>query len=53
MCDNLCTDPEHERRGAASKLMKWPFERADQEGVACYLDTDPAVSLSFPLSTVC
>ena len=25
--------------------MKWPFEQADAEGVAVYLDTDPKVSL--------
>ncbi|KAH8599060.1 hypothetical protein B0O99DRAFT_34298 [Bisporella sp. PMI_857] len=48
LCDNLATDPKHRRRGAASKLMRWPFEQADREGLACYLDTDPhgpAISL--------
>lgn len=43
VCANLATDPDFRRMGAATKLMKWPFEAADREGVICYLDTDPEV----------
>ncbi|PWY83575.1 hypothetical protein BO70DRAFT_403857 [Aspergillus heteromorphus CBS 117.55] len=47
-CGNLATDPKYQRHGAASKLIRTPFEEADREGVACYLDTDlhgPAIEL--------
>ena len=35
----LGTHPNHERRGAASKLICWAFERADTEGLPCYVDS--------------
>lgn len=45
LCDNLATHPEYRRLGAAKILMSWVFDKADQEGVACYLDTDPKVRI--------
>ncbi len=38
MLELLCTHPAHERKGAASKLVKWAFDRADREGAPCYVD---------------
>ena len=35
----LGTHPNHERRGAASKLIRWAFERADAEGLPCFVDS--------------
>jgi len=32
------TDPSYERRGAASRLVKWGIERCEQEGVPAYLE---------------
>lgn len=37
--NQLVTLPEYQRRGAGSMLLTWPFERADKEGMVCYLDT--------------
>ena len=37
---NLGTLPAYRRQGAASALIRWPFEKADEEGVVVYLDTD-------------
>lgn len=36
---NLGTSSAWQRKGAASTLVRWPFEAADQEGVLVYLDT--------------
>ncbi|RAK98090.1 GNAT family N-acetyltransferase [Aspergillus ibericus CBS 121593] len=47
-CGNLATDPKYQRMGAASKLIRCPFEEADRDSVACYLDTDlhgPAIKM--------
>ncbi|PYH94045.1 hypothetical protein BO71DRAFT_399210 [Aspergillus ellipticus CBS 707.79] len=47
-CGNLATDLKYQKQGAASKLIRGPFEEADREGIACYLDTDlhgPAIKL--------
>lgn len=47
LCGNLATLPSHQRLGAAGKLMRWPFEQADKDGVPVYLETDlagPAIS---------
>ena len=38
--DQLATLPAHQRRGAGTMLLTWPFERADKEGLVCYLDTE-------------
>ena len=35
----LGTHPDYERRGAASKLVKWAFERADAAQLPCYVDS--------------
>jgi predicted N-acetyltransferase YhbS len=32
------TDPSYERRGAASKLVRWGIDRCDKEGVPAYLE---------------
>lgn len=40
MLDQLVTLPAHQRRGAGSMLLTWPFDRADKEGVVCYHDTE-------------
>lgn len=34
----LCTHPHHERKGAASRLVRWAFDRADAEGKLCFVD---------------
>ena len=39
---NLGTLPWYQRKGAASALSSWPFEKADEEEVPVYLDTDEA-----------
>lgn len=38
----LTTDPEHERKGAGRLLLRWGCERADQEGLDCFLDATEA-----------
>ncbi|KAG8525751.1 uncharacterized protein KY384_000511 [Bacidia gigantensis] len=35
----LGTHPKHERKGAATMLVKWIFERADKEQLPCYVDS--------------
>ena len=35
----LGTHPKHERRGAATQLIKWGCERADVEDLPCYVDS--------------
>ena len=40
MLNQLFTLPDHQRRGAGSMLLTWAFERADKEGMVCYLDTE-------------
>lgn len=37
---NLGTLPSSRGKGAGTALTSWPFEKADREGVAVYLDTD-------------
>lgn len=44
----LATDPEFQRRGVGSKLVKWGLDRADAEGLPCWLhvsDSDVACRL--------
>lgn len=36
---NLGTSGAWQRKGAASTLVRWPFEDADKEGILVYLDT--------------
>jgi GNAT superfamily N-acetyltransferase len=36
---NLGTSTAWQRKGAASTLVRWPFEEADKHGVLVYLDT--------------
>lgn len=36
--DTLVTRSEHERRGAGSMLLRWGCEKADEAGVAAYLE---------------
>lgn len=38
----LHTDPKHSRRGAASALLKWGAERADQLSLPTYLESSNA-----------
>lgn len=38
--NHVFTFPEHQRRGAASLLVTWPFEQADREGIVVYLDSE-------------
>ena len=35
----LHTDPKYQKRGAASTLLKWGTERADQLGLPVYLES--------------
>lgn len=37
--NQVFTFPNHQRRGAGSLLVTWPFEQADKEGLICYLDS--------------
>jgi GNAT superfamily N-acetyltransferase len=34
----LGTDPQYQRTGAGSALVRWGMAKADEEGVALYLD---------------
>ncbi|KAG4429455.1 hypothetical protein IFR05_015066 [Cadophora sp. M221] len=38
----LMTDPKYQRRGIGTALLKWGHERADREGVPCFLIASPA-----------
>ncbi|KAF3767143.1 acyl-CoA N-acyltransferase [Cryphonectria parasitica EP155] len=38
----IVTRAAHQGRGAGAMLMQWGAERADREGVECYLDATPA-----------
>ena len=40
--DLLATHPSHERKGAASKLVRWPFERLDRDGMRCFVEASKA-----------
>ena len=35
----LHTDPKHQRRGAASSLLKWGTQKADELGLPAYLES--------------
>lgn len=35
------TDPQHERRGAATALIRWGLEKSKKEGVPAYLESTP------------
>ena len=37
----LHTNPEHQRRGAASMLLKWGADEADRLGLESYLEASP------------
>lgn len=39
MLNTLATHPDHHKRGAATMLLKWGLERADELGLDMYLDT--------------
>ncbi|OCL15025.1 acyl-CoA N-acyltransferase [Glonium stellatum] len=39
MLNTLTTLPEHQRRGAASMLVQWGVDKADEMGVETYLDS--------------
>lgn len=34
----LCTHPAHSGRGCAGRLVKWSMQRAEEEGVECYVE---------------
>ena len=38
----LCTDPQHQRRGAGAMLIKWGCDIAQQHGVPAFLEASPA-----------
>lgn len=33
------TDPSHQKRGAATKMIQWGLERCKQEGIPAYLES--------------
>ncbi|PQE06742.1 Acyl- N-acyltransferase protein [Rutstroemia sp. NJR-2017a BBW] len=37
----IATHPDFQGQGAAGKLIRWGLERADKEGVECYLEASP------------
>jgi GNAT superfamily N-acetyltransferase len=39
MLNTLCTDPQHQKRGAASIMLKWGMEKADELDLETYLDS--------------
>ncbi|KAB8262343.1 acyl-CoA N-acyltransferase [Aspergillus pseudonomiae] len=44
--DMLCTDPQHQRRGAASLLVQWGCDLADRNGAAIYIaSSDQGIGL--------
>jgi GNAT superfamily N-acetyltransferase len=38
----LCTDPQHQRRGAGTMLIKWGCDIAQEHGVPAFLEATPA-----------
>ncbi|GAA5895871.1 hypothetical protein JCM8208_005110 [Rhodotorula glutinis] len=42
----LATDPARQRSGAGSALLRWGSQRADEEGIECYLE---ATGLAIPV----
>lgn len=43
----LGVDPPHQGRGAGGALIQPVLERADQEGIACYLETGKEINVHF------
>jgi GNAT superfamily N-acetyltransferase len=37
----LVTDAEYRRRGAATSLIRWGTDRADEEGICCRVEASP------------
>lgn len=37
----LGTDAKYKNRGAATMMLQWGCDRADEEGVECYVDSSP------------
>ena len=37
----LATSPRHQRLGAGTALIRWGTERADREGLPCWLEASP------------
>jgi len=37
----LATLPDHQGQGAASRLLRWGLDRADEEDVECYIEAAP------------
>ena len=35
------TDPQHERRGAATSLIRWGLDKCAREGIPAYLESTP------------
>lgn len=40
----LATDPDHERRGAATILIKWGLDRCSEDKTSAYLESTPVAS---------
>ena len=40
MLNNFAVFPAHREGDAGAMLLAWPFERADEEGVVCYVDVE-------------
>ena len=38
--NNFAVFPAYMEGGAGAMLLSWPFERADEEGVMCYVDVE-------------
>lgn len=39
--DFIATDPDHERRGAATMLIKWVLDRCNKDKASAYLESTP------------
>ena len=43
----VATLPQHQRRGAAARVMQWGCDWADREGLECYLEAGPDLVLFY------
>ena len=38
----ICTHPDYQRQGAATAMVRWGIQRAEELGIPLYLDASPA-----------
>jgi GNAT superfamily N-acetyltransferase len=47
----LTTRPEYAKNGIGSSLIKWGIQKADEEGLPCWLDTDAKVQYGLSMGS--